>query len=176
VVLCRETCDVPWSQAIELLRVWEYTGRARRGYFVAGMSGAQFIRDADYTATLLALEENEDEDILWLNAADPAQVWGKALPHAPGCSFVCVPGTAVALRGGAPVAVLERQGQALRALAPERLGAAMAAFARDYHAGRVFPQKRRVTVKEYPPEAADALAAAGFARSMGDYELWKRKL
>ena len=181
VVLCRETCDdLPWSEAIELLRVWEYTGRARRGYFVAGMSGAQFIRDADYTATLLALEEpareSEDEEILWLNAADPAQVWGKALPHEPGRSFVCVPGTAVALRAGVPVAVLERQGLGLRAFAPEYLGPAMAAFARDYHAGRIFPQKRRVTVKEYPTEAASALAGAGFARTMNDYELWKKRI
>ena len=177
VILCRETCeDLPWSQAIELLRIWEYTGRARRGYFVAGMSGAQFIRDTDYTAVSLALEQNEDEEILWLNATDPAQVWGKALPHESGCSFVCVPGTAVALRAGQPVAVLERQGQTLRAFMPTHLAQAMAAFARDYHGGRIFPQKRRITVKEYPAEAAEALAGAGFGRTMGDYELWKKKI
>ncbi|MCL2811800.1 MAG: DEAD/DEAH box helicase [Clostridia bacterium] len=177
VVLCRETCnDQPWNQAIELLRIWEYTGRARRGYFVAGMSGAQFVRDTDYNAVLLALEENEDEEILWLNAADPAQVWGKALPHEPGCSFVCVPGTAVALRAGVPVAVMERQGLTLRAFVTEHLEQAVAAFARDYHGGCIFPQKRRITVKEYPAEAADALAGAGFARAMGDYELWKKKI
>ena len=36
--------NLTWREALEILRVWEYTGgRVRRGYFIEGMSGAQFI-------------------------------------------------------------------------------------------------------------------------------------
>ena len=176
-LLCRETAggELPWGEALAQLRMWEYTGRVRRGYFIEGMSGAQFLREEGYTATLAALEQ-PIEDILWLNAADPAQVWGKALAHTAQASFVCVQGTAVALRAGQPVAVMERQGSALRVFVPEHLEEALAAFARAYQSGQLFSGKQRVTLKEYPQEAASALAAAGFTRSMTDYELWRRRI
>ncbi len=176
-LLCRETAgeELPWGEAMQVLRMWEYTGRVRRGYFIEGLSGAQFIREADWAAVAAALEQ-PGQETLWLNAADPAQAWGRILPHAPGAAFTCVPGTAVALRGGEPVAVLERQGSTLRVLAPEHLPEALAAFARDYRGGRVFPNRPRVTVKDYPAEAADALRGAGFTRLMADFELWKKKV
>ncbi|MDR1062121.1 MAG: hypothetical protein LBL83_13155, partial [Clostridiales bacterium] len=113
-VLCRETArGLPWDQALAVLRVWELTGRARRGYFIEGLSGAQFVRESDYAATVQLLARPA-RDIIWLSAADPAQQWGKCLPHRPGRSFMNVPGTAVALCAGAPVAVFMRFGQALR--------------------------------------------------------------
>jgi ATP-dependent Lhr-like helicase len=60
---------------------------------------------------MLALEHPRDE-IFWMTASDPAQPWGKYLAHREGREFLNVSGTAVALRGGLPVAALERQGQA----------------------------------------------------------------
>ncbi|MDR0897429.1 MAG: DEAD/DEAH box helicase [Oscillospiraceae bacterium] len=172
-LLCRETITgMPWGEALETLRIWEYTGRVRRGYFIRGLSGAQFLRETDFARITLALR-TPAEDILWLNAADPAQVWGRVLPHQSGAAFACVPGTAVALKAGKPVALLERQGHTLRALESEALPEALVAFARDWAQGRIFPGRRRITLKEYPPEAAPALEAAGFARQMLDYEMWR---
>lgn len=63
---------------MEILRIWEYTGRIRRGYFVEGMSGAQFVRGEDYDAVTGALREPDDHTV-WLNGTDPALVWGKVL-------------------------------------------------------------------------------------------------
>ena len=172
-ILCRETareCNLPWASALETLGIWEYTNKARRGYFIEGMSGAQFIRESDFASTTLALDA-PNMDIIWLSAVDPLQVWGKILPHMDGRAFACLPGSAVALCAGRPVCVMEKQGQTLQVFEAEHLGAALSAFAREYGLRRIFPSAKRINVKKYPPEAAEALASAGFARSMNDFTL-----
>ncbi len=172
-ILCRETAgELPWREALELLRIWEYTGRVRRGYYIQGLSGAQFIRAEDWEGVRLALEQ-PGEDTLWLHAADPAQAWGRVLPHREGASFLLLPTTAVALQGGRPTAVLERGGETLRVLEEAALPDALAALVRDYAQGRVYAWLNHLTVKTYPAPAAPALEAAGFARQMDDYVLWR---
>ena len=173
VVLCRETAQgLDWADALTKLRVWEYTGRVRRGYFVEGMSGMQYIREQDFAGALQALEHPDDR-IVWLSAADPAQPWGKCLAHDPSRAFLCVPGTAVALKAGVPVAVFEQQGKLLRVFDEPSLAVALRAFAQDFHARRVFPALRRLTVKQFPREAAGALKDAGFTGEMQDYVLYR---
>jgi hypothetical protein len=49
---------------------------------------------------------------------------------------------------------------------------ALAAFAKEYAAKRIFAEKKRINIKQYPPSAAPALAAAGFTRVMMDYALY----
>ncbi|MDR0839226.1 MAG: DEAD/DEAH box helicase, partial [Oscillospiraceae bacterium] len=162
VVMCRETARgrVDWGAALEKLRLWELTGRARRGYFVEGLGGAQFIRGADAEQTTLALSSAR-EDIVWISAVDPAQKWGKTLAHREGRAFLAVPGTAVALAGGLPVAVFERRGAALRLFDGADASAVLSSFAREFSLGTVYAGARRVTVREYPEGAAEALRAAG---------------
>lgn len=174
IILCRETVqELPWTAALEVLRVWEYTGRVRRGYFIEGLSGVQFIREKDFAGTMLALER-PSEEIIWLSAVDPAQPWGKALPHRQECSFLNVQGTAVALQSGIPAAVFERQGKVLRIFEASALPELLRSFTDSFTRRRVFPALGRLTVKEYPREAADALAGAGFIREMQDYVLYRK--
>jgi ATP-dependent Lhr-like helicase len=170
-ILCRETAaaiGLSWPLALEKLRVYEYTGRARRGYFVEGLSGAQFIKDEDYASVVPTLESPPD-DTVWLTASDPAQAWGRLLAHKDDRGFMCVPGSAVALKAGVPVAVFERYGHTLRVFDYEVLQHTLRSFLRDYTGKRIFPEKKRLTVKQYPPEAAKALAEAGFTKVMMDY-------
>lgn len=172
VILCRETVQgIAWSEALEILRVWEYTGRVRRGYFIEGMSGAQFVRSDEFARVQLALAEPRDETV-WISAADPAQVWGKSIKHRQGRSFMNLAGNMVALRKGVPVAVFERKGQVLRVFDEDVLGDALRLFAQDYVKQRIYPQQDRIVVKEYPPEAAQYLAEAGFSRQMNDFALY----
>lgn len=174
VILSRETVQgISWSAALGILRVWEYTGRARRGYFIEGLSGAQFIREGDFAKTIRELEKPEDR-IIWLSAADPAQQWGKSLAiNGREESFINVPGTAVALRAGLPAAVFERQGKVLRVFDISALPEVLRAFTRDYTARRVFPSQKRIVVKQYPIDAAGALKNAGFKEEMRDYVLYR---
>ena len=173
VIICRETVQgLSWSEALGALRIWEYTGRARRGYFVEGLSGIQFIRENDYAGTILTLQ-NPREGLVWLNAADPVQPWGKCLPHKADKVFINVAGSAVALKSGVPVAVFERQGKTLRVFEQNRLSEALFAFVRDYAGKRIFAEQRRIVVKEYPKDAEELLKKAGFSRELQDFVLYR---
>ena len=173
-ILCKETCtEIPWMEALERLRVMEYTGAVRRGYYVEGMSGAQFIREKDYTGVMQALEK-PDPEMHWFMAADPCQPWGKMLPHAENRAFANHAGTAVCLYAGHPVMVLERQGRILRFLDkdPRIQEQALLQLQEDYKEKRIFSAQKRITIKEYPQEAAQRLSQTGFHREMLDYILY----
>jgi len=174
ILLCRETAQgLNWDQAVKMLRLWEYTGRVRRGYFIEGLSGMQFIRDKDFLGVMQALEQPEDETV-WLSAVDPMQPWGKYLAHMPDRMFMNLPGTAVALRKGIPVAVFERQGKTLRVFDNASLPNVLRIFVQDYAGRRIFPAHSRLTLKEYPLEATEAIHDAGFKNEMQDYVLYRR--
>lgn len=195
LILCRETaasCRLPWQEALSLLRIQEYTGQVRRGYFVKGLSGAQFIRSRDFETVSASLKTPEG-GMMWLNAADPGQPWGKVLPHGPGRMFVNVQGTAVCFRDGVPVALFERQGRTFRVLEglsmeEAQRGEASAGgtpmgealmmeiiglFVEEFRRERIFPGKKRIVVKEYPGPAAAAFEGNGFIREMQDYTLYR---
>ena len=175
-LLCRETAapllNIPWASALEALRVWEYTGRARRGYFVEGLSGAQYIQEDAYTRIIQGLAHPADK-IIWLAASDPNQSWGRILPHDPGRQFIVVHGTVVALKQGIPIAVFERQGHTLWVFDENVLTEALAAFAQAFNKRNIFPALNRITVKHYPPAAKQALTSAGFIQMLLDYVLYR---
>ncbi|MCM1174676.1 MAG: DEAD/DEAH box helicase [Blautia sp.] len=175
LILCRETAaayGMSWQEALSLLRVQEYTGQVRRGYFVEGLSGAQFIRKEDFAGVTARLGR-PGEDLLWLNAADPMQPWGKLLPHGKDRAFANVPGTAAAFCGGSPAVLFERQGRALRVFETERLSEILNLFAEDFRRGRIYPGRKRIIVADYPAEAVSALSGSGFKREMQDYVLYR---
>ncbi len=173
VILCRETIQgISWGTALEKLRIREYTGQVRRGYFIEGLSGIQFIREKDYAGTMLTLEQPRNQ-IVWLNAIDPAQPWGKCLQHMSDRAFLNVAGTAVALRSGVPVAVLERQGRTLRVFEPDSMDEALEVFIQEYSRRRIFSSQSRIVVKDYPEEAAQALGSAGFIQELQGYVTYR---
>lgn len=173
IIVSRETIQgISWGIALETLRVWEYTGRVRRGYFIEGLSGIQFIRAKDFEGIMTELIHPR-EQVIWISAVDPAQPWGKSLPHMKGRSFLNVAGTTVALQAGRPVAVFERQGKVLRVFDHSNLEEVLRTFSQDFKAKRILPTLKRITVKEYPPKATNSLVAAGFLHEIKDYVLYK---
>ncbi|MDR3085243.1 MAG: DEAD/DEAH box helicase [Christensenellaceae bacterium] len=172
-LLCRESCEgLAWPIALEFLRALEYTGKVRRGYFVRSLSGAQFIRAEEFAAVTARLSAPSGE-MLWLSAADPFQAWGRILPHGEGRAFAALPFSAVALKGGVPVLLFERQGECLRVFDESCLAAGLLAFAAAFEKGLVFPQINRVLVKNPAPEMRPALEAAGFRREGLNLSLWR---
>ncbi|GHU78318.1 DEAD/DEAH box helicase [Clostridia bacterium] len=176
-ILCRETFALTrantgssWSDALDILRVWEYTGRVRRGYFVRGLSGAQFVRDAEFMSITAALGSPRP-DWAALPARDPALAWGHILPHADERRFMAVDGTVAVIHGGRIELIAERYGQTLRwwDLGAEPLRALVEAF----RAERIYPDKTRLSVSNYPEGGADVLEGAGFKHDGSVYTLWR---
>jgi ATP-dependent Lhr-like helicase len=173
VLLCRETAQgLNWDEAVKLLRLWEYTGRVRRGYFIEGLSGMQFLRDSDFLGVMQALEQPSN-DIVWLSAVDIMQPYGKYLAHVPERSFMNLPGNVVCMRAGLPIAVFERQGKTLRVFDEVSLHDALKGFVQDYAGRRIYPALSRLTLKEYPQNAAEVLHEAGFKQEMQDFVLYR---
>ena len=172
-IVCRETAGADWNAAFSVLKHMEYAGKARRGYFVKGLSGAQFMRETDYSTITAQLRQPSGECI-WLPAADPMQAWGAYLAHEEGRAFLRVPGAAVALMDGAVVAVSEKQGETLRVFDDPAAPEALRALADAFRRGAIFPALPRLLIKKYPPTAAPHLEAAGFTREMLDYTLMRR--
>jgi len=169
-ILCRETCTgIPWQDALERLRMLEMAGEVRRGYFVSGLSGAQFTTKDRFSEVTAALN-SADDSLICLNAVDPAQLWGKVLRHTDGRDFLCIPGTAVVLRGGMPVCVFERSGAVLRVF--EDVPEAIKCFSDAFRARRIFPNKHRIVLKEYPKHMAKAIEQAGFTREALEYVMY----
>jgi len=125
-----------FALAYKVLSTFEETGRARRGYFVDGLGGAQFGTGAtvdrlrQFTRDSDALPEL---DAITLAATDPANAYGAALAwpttegHRPGRKA----GALVVLVDGRLVAYIERGGKTVLTFSDDEavLGAAAASLA-----------------------------------------------
>ncbi len=175
LILCRETAalyGLSWQEALTVLRVQEYTGQVRRGYFVKGFSGIQFIRRKDFERVSAGLL-HPGQEAAFLCAADPWQPFGKLLSHEKGREFTNLPGTAVAFRGGVPVVLFEKQGKTLRVFEKEGVTEILRLFTDAYKKGSIFRGKKRIVVKDYPAGAVEALVESGFVRNVQDYVLYQ---
>lgn len=172
-IVCRETMKhYTWQQALDVLRIWEYTGQVRRGYFISGLSGVQFIREKDFVGTMLSLERPVEE-LVWVCAVDPMQPWGKYIKHTEGRSFLNLPGTYVALFGGEPVAVFERQGKVFRCFDEQYCKLALQKFVEVFRQRSVYPSMKRIVIKEYPDSLKMIIKEAGFIKEIQDYSLYR---
>jgi len=146
------------------LKALEDAGRARRGYFVAGLGAAQFASPGAVDR-LRASRSEEDDDRLVLAAADPAQPYGAALPWPEGAGRPSrSAGAYVVLAGGVPAAFLERGARSLLTFGvePETWVDALASIAKDGRVRRIeLSRIDGVPAAESP--VADALRAAGFS-------------
>lgn len=173
VIVCRETMDdITWQQALQVLRIWEYTGQVRRGYFIEGLSGIQFIREQEFAGTMLSLEQPREE-LFWICAADPGQPWGKILKHQEGRNFMNLPGTYVAIYMGQPVAVFERLGKIFRCFDSEYCQKALQQFVIGFRSRAIYSERKRIVVKEYDKEYEPFFREAGFMREMQDFSLYR---
>jgi ATP-dependent Lhr-like helicase len=131
-IVTRETVaqeNVPggFSAVYEVLKALETQGRIRRGYFVAGLGGAQFSQPAavDLLRSLRPSSPKQAEMVL-LAASDPANPWGSILRW-PAPDFAGPDNTAalsrsvganVILRNGELVAYVRRNNPALQVFLP----------------------------------------------------------
>jgi ATP-dependent helicase Lhr and Lhr-like helicase len=172
--------DLPggFSSVYQVLRSMEDVGQVRRGWFVAGLGGAQFAVAG--AVDRLRAWRDEVGPTLVLAATDPAVVWGAGVPWPvtePGQTPRREAGATVVQRDGQPILYVGRGGRSLWVLPagddPVALRESVAALAD--HLSRLRARAIRVTrINGKPAETApnrDQLVAAGFELEPGGLRL-----
>jgi ATP-dependent helicase Lhr and Lhr-like helicase len=131
-IVTRETAaqeNLPggFSAVYEVLKALEASGRVRRGYFAAGLGGAQFaLPPAVDLLRSLGASAPETPEMVMLAAADPSNPWGSILrwpqpdePAEDGAPMLARSvGASVILRNGDLLAYLRRNNPAIQVFLP----------------------------------------------------------
>jgi ATP-dependent Lhr-like helicase len=114
---------LPWRVLYEVLSRMELAGEVRRGYFVEGLSGAQFaLPQAAQALADLSLPSTAAAPAILVNSADPANLYGSGAPFDVdlldgGTRPLLRRGSNwLVLRAGRPVLLAEQHGRRLTAL------------------------------------------------------------
>ncbi len=172
-----------FASVYPVLKAMEEAGRARRGYFVAGLGAAQFALPGAVDRLRAARETDADggPQTLVLAAADPAQPYGATLPwprdaDAERLPLARVPGAYLVLADGAPALFIERGGRGLVTLPafadPEIAQLTLAALRGLLAPSGPLRELRLERVDRVPPAEstlAEALRGLGFRPS---YRSW----
>jgi len=180
----------PWRVLYEVLTRMELAGEVRRGYFVEGLSGAQFaLPDASRMLQESQLPSTATAPVVLLHSLDPANLYGSGAPldvpllDGGTRSFVRRPGNWLVMRAGRPVLLIEQQGRRLTALpsaSRDDVAAAVGCLP-SLCDGKRNP-RHRLTVDDWngrpvtATEGRELLEAAGFVRDyqgMTLYAVWR---
>ncbi|MGQ0608612.1 MAG: Lhr family helicase, partial [Chloroflexota bacterium] len=176
-----ESISGGYASVYPVLRAMEEAGRARRGYFVAGLGAAQFALPG--AVDRLRAVRNDDGAVHLLAAADPAQPYGAALPWPRSADDTRLPlqraaGAYVVIVEGRGVLYVERGGRGILRLPAaedaDLLSRAIATLPSLVAADGPYRELRieridRGPVGESP--LAERLAAIGFRPSYRGYLL-----
>jgi ATP-dependent helicase Lhr and Lhr-like helicase len=110
--------ELSFADAYPVLRALEQGGKVRRGYFVAGLGGAQFAEPGADDRLRLERRPGGPGETLLLSAVDPANPYGAALPWPPGGRCQRSAGAYVVLFRGELVAYLGKTEQSLTTFLP----------------------------------------------------------
>jgi ATP-dependent Lhr-like helicase len=149
-----------------VLKAMEEAGKARRGYFVAGLGAAQFaIPGAIDRLRALRDASRRDPAVVVLAAADPAQPYGAALPWPASAGRPSrTAGAYLVLADGAAAAFVERGAKTLTTFGgsdPAVVADALASLVKDGRLRRI--ELRRIDGVPAPEhDLAEALRVAEF--------------
>jgi ATP-dependent Lhr-like helicase len=179
----------PWRVLYEVLSRMELAGDVRRGYFVEGLSGAQFaLPEAARMLQEMDLPSTAAAPVVLLHSLDPANLYGSGAPFDVPLldggtrPLVRRAGNALVLRAGRPVLLIEQQGRRLTALASASRDDLAAAVACLPGLLSGLGPRGKVTVEEWNGEPVttsagrEVLEAAGFVRdyqSLTLYGTWQ---
>jgi ATP-dependent Lhr-like helicase len=183
---------LPWRVLYEVLSRMELAGEVRRGYFVEGLSGAQFaLPEAAQLLQDLHRPSRAAEPAILLHSMDPANLYGSGAPFdiplldGGTRSFLRRAGNWLVLKAGRPVLLAEGQGRRLTALASaskEEIAEAVRTLPGMFDQGRGLAPKHKLAVDEWngrpvtQTEGRALLEAAGFVRDyqgMTLYAAWR---
>ncbi len=184
--------SLPWRVLYEVLSRLEWAGEVRRGYFVEGLSGAQFaLPDAARELAEHPLPASNPSPGILVHSLDPANLYGSSAPfEIPGIDgstrpFVRRSGNWLVLRAGRPVLLIEAHGKRLTPVpgsTSDALAQAVASLGDLLRTGHGVNPRGKVSVEEWDgapvtsSEGRELLEAAGFLsdyQAMTLYAGWK---
>ncbi len=182
----------PWRILYEVLSRMELAGEVRRGYFVEGLSGAQFaLPEAAQALQDLHLPSTAAAPCVLVHSMDPANLYGSGAPFDVALldggtrPLLRRPGNWLVLRAGRPVLLAEQQGRRLTALpsaSADDVAAAVGCLPGILDLSRGTAVSHKLTVEEWngrpitATEGRPILEAAGFVRDyqgMTLYAAWR---
>ncbi len=162
-----------YAAVYPVLKAMEESGRARRGYYVEGLGGAQFALPGAVDRLRALTERPREPEALVLSACDPAQAYGAALAwpdrpgegHRPGRKA----GAVVVLVDGSPVLYVERGGRTVLSFTEEhdeleRAAEALSLAVKEGIVGGLTVE-RADGAGVFDSPLAEVLAGAGFSLS-----------
>jgi ATP-dependent Lhr-like helicase len=165
-----------YAAVYPVLKAMEESGRARRGYYVEGLGGAQFALPGAVDRLRALSERPREPEALVLAATDPAQPYGAALPwpdrpgdegpkHRPGRKA----GAVVVTVEGSPVLYVERGGRTVLSFTEdhdelERAALALSLAVKEGIVGGLTVE-RADGAGVFDSPLAEVLAGAGFTLS-----------
>jgi len=182
----------PWHVLYEILSRLELAGDVRRGYFVEGLSGAQFaLPEAAKLLHELAMPSHAQAPVILLHSLDPANLYGSGaaleIPQATddARAFQRRPGNWLVLKAGRPLLLIELQGKRLTVLPQATKDELIQATARLPELLKRTPSRdvrHKLTVETWNGEPVtgtigrELLEQAGFVRdyqAMTLYAVWQ---
>jgi ATP-dependent Lhr-like helicase len=179
---------LPWRVLYEVLSRMELAGEVRRGYFVEGLTGAQFaLPEAVERLQEQHRPATAADPVILLHSQDPANLYGAGAPFdMPLLGGGTRPllrrsGNWLVLQAGRPVLLIEQQGKRLMALpsaSRETVQAAVACLPTICTGSRGDSLRHKVTVEEWNGEpvmqsdAGPLLEAVGFVRDYNGMTLY----
>jgi len=173
-----ETGAWEWNLIYQELQRQEMRGEVRRGYFVQGLSGAQFALP-EVVEELRALRDATEETApVVLNACDPANLYGPAREGSDALTFTRIPSTWLAQVRGLPVLVAANTGTALTAASGVDKGTLQRALKALFTHLSSF--ERRIVVETWNDEPVLESAGAALIEAVGGYRYypgmaWERR-
>jgi ATP-dependent Lhr-like helicase len=170
VVWRRERPAVGWRSIYRELKRLEFRGDVRRGYFVRGLSGAQFALPE--AVELLRADDAQAGDAIVMSVSDPANVYSLPMPHDPARDAFVRPrsrGALLVTIDGVVVMIAERRGArvVVRPDTPDADATRAARALAEYLHARPTKDLIVETLDRVPASGSprhDAFIAAGFRR------------
>jgi ATP-dependent Lhr-like helicase len=173
-----------WSLIFQQLQRLEMRGEVRRGYFVQGLSGAQFALP-DVVERLRTLRDSagEESEPVVMNACDPANLYGPTRDDGPQTArgeplaFSRVPSTWLVQHRGLPVLIAGNSGANLTVT--QGLDAGLVQSALQALLDHLARFERRVTVETWNGEPALESSGRSLLETVGFYRyypglVWER--
>jgi ATP-dependent Lhr-like helicase len=181
-------CPTVWRILYEILSRLELAGEVRRGYFVEGLSGAQFaLPEAAKLLQEIGLPSAAQAPVVLLHSLDPANLQGSGaplelvIPATETRGFQRRLGNWLVLKAGRPVLLVEQHGKRLTAMpvaTPDDLAQAVARLPDLLKRMPSRDVRHKLTVEtwnDHPITSTlgkELLEQAGFARDYQAMTLW----